>query len=79
MLYFKGFLYVDKDEKKFEKRIESEALLMESVTNKDLTCRDCIFMLDDSEIFGNVSRCRVYSVKPNKVLLGKSCNRKQKR
>lgn len=66
------------DEKEFQKRIESEARCMERVTNKDLTCRNCMFALDDTEVLGNTSRCRVYrDGKPNQVLLGKECKKKE--
>lgn len=41
-------------QKKMKERIESEARATMRISNKDLICRDCEFVLDDSEVFGNV-------------------------
>ena len=63
-----------KKEKNFEKRIENESLGVRRVTNDSLICKDCIYRLDDSEIFGNTSRCEVYDDKSKEVLLGGRCD-----
>ena len=60
-------------QKKMKERIESEARATMRISNKDLICRDCEFVLDDSEVFGNVSRCKIFEVKPVNVLVGGEC------
>ena len=57
-----------------EKRIHSEAEAIVRITNNDLVCKDCQWRSDDTEIFGNTSRCVIYRSKPNQVLLGGKCN-----
>lgn len=61
----------------FRRRIESEAKSMSRITNKDLVCSNCRFRLDDTAVFGNTSRCRRYLRKPNHVLNGKRCMKKE--
>lgn len=39
-------------QKKMKERIESEARATMRISNKDLICRDCEFVLDDSEVLG---------------------------
>jgi hypothetical protein len=59
-----------------EERIESESRSVIRITNDRLVCRDCLYKLDDSEVFRNTSLCRVFSHspgKPNEVLLGEDC------
>lgn len=56
-----------------EKRIESESKAMRRITNDDLMCRYCRYRYDDSKKLGNTSRCEVYELKPNNVLLGSDC------
>lgn len=60
-------------QKKMKERIESEARATMRISNKDLICRDCEFVLDDSEVFGNVSCCKIFEVKPVNVLVGGEC------
>lgn len=57
-------------------RVESESQAAKRITIADLVCRDCIHRLDDTEIPGNTSFCKVYTRptgKPDKVLLGEHC------
>ena len=63
--------------KEFKKRIQSEQQAFGRITNEQLTCRDCTYRLDDSEIRGNTSKCEMYTSKPNQVLLGGDCELKQ--
>lgn len=63
------------DVEKFKDRIESEARAACRITNNDLVCKDCLYAMDDKEIYGNTYRCRCYSMKPNSVLRGGSCTR----
>ena len=56
-----------------EDRIESESQSVVRVTNKDLVCKDCIFVLDDSKKMRYTSQCRMYLLKPSEVLLGGPC------
>lgn len=60
--------------KELKKRIESEQQCMKRVTNDDLVCKDCEFKLDDSIKLGNTSKCKIFNIKPNKVLLGDDCD-----
>lgn len=57
----------------FARRIENESLGIRRITNDCLKCKDCIFRFNDSEIFGNTSRCAIYKCKPNEILLGGDC------
>ena len=61
-------------QKKMKERIESEARAIIGISNKNLICKDCEFVLDDSKVFGNVSRCKIFEVKPANVLLGEKCD-----
>lgn len=60
-------------QKKMKERIESEARATMGIGNKDLVCKDCEFALDDSKVLGNVSRCKIFEVKPVDVLVGGEC------
>lgn len=57
-----------------ENRIKSEQEAAMPIKAKNLVCKDCVFRLNDEVKIGNVSKCAVYESKPNKVLLGGSCN-----
>lgn len=59
----------------FEKRIKEESKGLFRVTNNSLRCRDCVYRLDDSEVFGNTSQCKQYILKPGKVLKGEDCEK----
>ena len=48
----------------------NDKLGFKSVTNDDLVCKDCKYAND----INPVGRCMVFTVKPNKVLLGGECN-----
>ena len=61
---------------KFKERIKDEQLGMHRIMNKDLTCHNCIYMYDDTEVFRNISRCTKYDRKPNEVLRGGECSLK---
>lgn len=61
-----------------KKRIESEARATAPIKNKDLICKDCVYMLDDTEIARNVSQCKAYISKPNSVYLNKGCEKYEK-
>lgn len=63
--------------KEFEKKIKSEQQAFGRVTNKQLVCRNCIYCLDDTEKYGNTSKCELYTSKPNSVLLGGECELKE--
>lgn len=55
-------------------RRRSEQLCMKRITNDDLVCKDCMYRFDDSQIWGNTSRCEMHEeCKPNEVILGGDC------
>lgn len=56
------------------KRLLSEQMCMKRITNDDLVCKNCIHKFDDSEKYGNTSKCEVYDLKPAKVLTGGNCD-----
>ena len=54
---------------------KNDPLRFTRITNNDLVCKDCIFRLDDSEIFGNTSKCEIFPErKPDDILRGKACS-----
>lgn len=73
----------------FSKRIRSESRATKPLTVADLTCSDCVFRFDDSDLFKNgkvnkygmtygpVTACEKYSHKPQDVLNGGECGRKK--
>ena len=63
---------------KLKNRIQSEAKTVMRITNQDLVCKDCKSRFDDRVKFGNTSACKKYDLKPNQVLLGKSCEKYEK-
>ena len=63
---------------KLKNRIQSEAKTVMRITNQDLVCKDCKSRFDDRIKFGNTSACKKYDIKPNAVLLGKSCEEYEK-
>lgn len=60
--------------KEINKRVASEQQCARRITNNDLVCKTCEHVYDDSVKLGNTSVCKVYDVKPTKVLLGGECN-----
>lgn len=60
--------------KEMKERIASEQQCMKRITNNDLVCKDCNFVLDDSIRLGNTSMCTKYDLKPKEVLLGGNCD-----
>ncbi len=60
-------------ENSLQRRILSEQKCMRRITNNDLVCKTCIYKFDDTVKLGNTSRCEIYDVKPNDVLLGEDC------
>lgn len=66
-----------KDNQQLKKRVVNEQQTISRITNKGLDCFDCVLRYDDSEIFGNTSKCEMFpNCKPDKVLLGGKCNEK---
>ena len=64
---------------KVTKKLESEQQAIVRTTNSDLVCKDCLLKLDDTEIFGNTSKCEAYPVcKPIQVLRGGECDERIK-
>ena len=54
---------------------KNDPLVFQQITNDSLVCKDCLFRLDDSEIYGNTSRCEIYPErKPSEVICGESCD-----
>ena len=54
-------------------RLESEARTCCRITNADLICKDCAYVLPDDVILGNTSGCKRYSWKPSSIVGGGSC------
>ena len=63
--------------KELKERIESESKAVMRITNNDLVCKNCLFVYDDSVKFGNTSKCAIYAIKPNAVLLVEECKFKK--
>ena len=74
----------------FKDRIMSENRCHHRIANADLTCRDCTYAYDDLHPEKNyttengvqyapTSVCKMYDVKPSKVLLGGECDKKKAR
>lgn len=70
-----------------EDRIKSEYKCHASITNEDLTCKDCRYSYDDTNpeknfktedgvTYAPTTVCEKFDMKPNKVLLGKECDEK---
>lgn len=59
--------------KDLKKRIESESKAARRITNEDLICKDCRYVLDDSLRYGNTSKCLMYDEKPNSIFLDNEC------
>lgn len=57
---------------KREKAKLNEELKVDRVTNNDLVCNDCVFCLDDTEVYSNTSKCKIFNLKPNHVFENKS-------
>lgn len=73
---------------KFKDRIMSENRCHQRLANVNITCRNCIYVYDDTQPEKNyttengihyapTSMCEMYDVKPNKVLLGGECDKKK--
>lgn len=45
----------------------------ERLTNNELVCKDCMFVLDDTEDANNTYECKKFLEKPDKVLGGGEC------
>lgn len=57
-----------------EPRWEAEEWKVTRITNADLACGSCAFAYDDTEIYGNTSRCEKYPAqKPLGILDGEGC------
>lgn len=59
--------------RKREKEKANERLKMVRITNQDLVCKDCVFVLDDTQVYGNVSRCKIFKLKPNEIFSEDTC------
>lgn len=55
---------------KIDEKFKNDKMKLNAIKNDSLICKNCIHKLDDTKIPGNVSRCKVYGVKPNDVLCG---------
>lgn len=61
------------DKKDIEKNISEQKAII-GTRNSNLKCKDCSLRYDDSNIYGNVSRCKAYPKhKPQEVLNGGNC------
>lgn len=58
-----------------EDKWSKDEIKFERITNDQLVCVDCAYRLDDGEMPGNVSRCSVFTYKPDLVLSGGACLR----
>ena len=56
---------------------KKDELVFARITNEKLTCKNCKFKMDDSEIFGNTIKCEQFTVKPRSVLKGSDCVKKE--
>ena len=56
-------------------KYKSEQRAFMRITNDALKCKDCLYKYDDSIIYGNTSRCSMFSHKTNEILLGGECNK----
>ena len=57
---------------------KNDKLGFERISNEKLDCRNCKFKFDDSEMFGNTSKCEVFTLKPIAVIKGGKCSVKEK-
>lgn len=64
--------------KSMEQKFKNDKSNFTRITNDDLVCGNCEFRMSDSQIFGNTSRCKKFSLKPNEVLSGGECNEYKK-
>ena len=57
-----------------DKKFKNDRLKFGLIKNADLMCKDCMYRYDDSQVFGNTSRCEMYQErKPSEVLDGNEC------
>lgn len=61
---------------KLDKKFKQDELLLERLTNDQLTCRDCKLRYNDDELPYNTSRCEIFRIKPDEVLSGGECDEK---
>lgn len=59
-----------------DEKFKQDELLLERLTNDQLTCRDCKLRYNDDELPCNTSKCEMFQVKPDKVLSGGECDEK---
>lgn len=63
---------------KIDEKWKKDDLRLKRITNKDLDCKNCIYRLDDSEKFGNTTRCKKFEkIKPVAVLKRQKCTVKE--
>lgn len=56
-----------------DKKFQNEKMKCERLTNNELVCKNCMFVLDDTEDANNTYECNKYLEKPDKVLRGGEC------
>ena len=52
------------------KKEKDDVLAFNRVSNKNMLCKDCIFRFNDSEKWGNSSKCKQFEFKPLDILFG---------
>lgn len=55
-------------------KFKKDKLKFDLITNEDLVCKTCTQKYDDTNMPCNTSKCKVFSVKPGKVLDGGDCD-----
>ena len=61
---------------KYNNKIEDpNEPIMGRLTNANLVCKDCIYRMDDSKVWGNTTKCKQYADKPSPVIAGEECIR----
>lgn len=64
---------------KIEQKWSKDEALFKRITNADFDCKNCTFRFDDSEIYGNTSKCEKFpKIKPISVLKKGKCPVKER-
>lgn len=56
-----------------DEKFKKDKLKFEVVRNKNLICKDCKYVLDDTEKLCNTSKCKIFDLKPNSVFNDNKC------
>lgn len=56
-----------------DRKFKNEKMKCERLTNNELVCKDCMFVLDDTEDANNTYECKKFLEKSDKVLGGGEC------